>query len=94
MMWAHPVAFQRAFAALVREGRAFAETPDGAALKDVLSGSELAAHSRLIWDMLSASAFSADETAVLPSAFLNAVAKAAASPQLESLLNDAFIDGK
>ena len=41
LIWAHPVAFQRAFSALVHEGREFARTPEGAELRGSLERSEL-----------------------------------------------------
>ena len=90
LIWSHPVAFQRGFSALVREGRRFAATEEGAAMKQALERSELVAGSRMIWDVLSMSAFSEDEHAVLPSVFIDAMAKAAASVDLEPLLSRVF----
>lgn len=90
LIWAHPVAFQRAFAALVREGRAYALTPAGAALKEALVRSDLTARSRMIWDVLSMSAFLEEDTEVLPSVFIDALAKAAASTELEPILSRVF----
>jgi len=90
LIWAHPVTFQRAFAALVREGRAFARTEEGARLRTSLEQSELVARARMIWDVLSMSAFSDDEAELLPSVFIDAMAKAATSLDLEPLLARVF----
>src|SRR5262245_7771166 len=90
LIWSHPVAFQRAFAALVREGRQFATTPEGASMKAAIERSELVSGSRMIWDVLSMSAFSEDEGAVLRSVFIDALATAAASTDLEPLLSRVF----
>src|SRR5690242_3603168 len=89
LIWAHPVAFQRAFAALVREGRAFAQTEEGAELRAALERSEVVGRARMIWDVLSMSAFS-DDDQVLPPVFIDAMAKAATSLNLEPLLARVF----
>jgi hypothetical protein len=90
LIWAHPVAFQRAFSALVHEGREFARTPEGAELRGSLERSELVGRARMIWDVLSMSAFSDDREELLPSVFIDLMAKAAASMDLERLLAQVF----
>ena len=90
LIWSHPVAFQRAFAALVREGRAFARTAEGAELRSALERSPVFARSRMIWDVLSMSAFVDSTEDVLPSVFVDALARAADSADLEPILARVF----
>lgn len=82
----HPVAAQAAFAALMAEGRRFAETPEGAAWKAALEGSELVRNGRRLWDAVSMSMLEEDPATVVPSAYLEALLRAAASADLEALL--------
>jgi hypothetical protein len=90
LIWQHPVAFQRAFAALVREGREFVRTPEGSAMREALLRSDVFARSRMIWDVLSMSAFVESSDEVMPSVFIDALAKAAASLELEPILARVF----
>jgi len=92
LVWTHPVAMQRAFGALVSEGRAFAQTEEGAALKAALERSQLAARARLIWDTLSLGAFTEREPGVLPSVFIDAMARAVRTAGLEALLSRVYIE--
>lgn len=92
LIWAHPVATQRAFSALVREGRAYAQTEEGSALRASLERSVLPSRARQIWDTLSMGAFSDDSTEVLPSMFIDAIARAAQTAGLEDLLSRVFIE--
>lgn len=89
----HPIAAQAIFYALVREGRAYAETDEGAAWRDRLAGSELVVRARVLWDALTVRALEDDEQTVLPTAILEAMVKAASSPNMEAVLEDLFIDG-
>src|SRR5262245_51629279 len=92
VIWSHPVATQRVFAALVREGRAYSSTEEGAALRASLERSPLASRARQIWDTLSMGAFSEDGDAVLPSMFIDALARATQVSELEELLSRVFIE--
>lgn len=79
----HPVAMRAAVGALVAEGRRFAETPEGAALRAQLERSELVRRARLVWQMASHSLLSeldtGDATAeALPTAWLDGLFSAAA----------------
>lgn len=82
----HPAATQAAVRALVHEGRAYALTPAGAALKDRLARSALAQRGRLTWEALSFNAFDDDDDVLIPSLVLDAFAHVLASEVLEPLL--------
>jgi hypothetical protein len=86
----HPIACQAAYAALVAEGRRYAETEEGERWKQRLSGSELVANLRVIWESLSMTAFAENEEQPLPSFFLDSVVRAATEEGLESLLSRVF----
>lgn len=85
-LFRHPVAAQAAFAALMAEGRRFAGTPEGAAWKAALEGSELARNGRRLWDALSMGMLEEDPATIVPSAYLEALLRAAASADLDALL--------
>jgi hypothetical protein len=91
----HPLAAQAAFSALVAEGRRFATTPEGAAWKSTLAGSELVRNGRQLWDALALNLLEEDASTVVPSTYLEALFQAASSPELEALvrqLRDAMGD--
>lgn len=92
----HPLAAQSAFSALMAEGRRFAATPEGAAWKAALAGSELVRNGRLLWDVLSLNLLEEEASTVVPSAYLEALFRAASSSDLEALmlrLRDASAEG-
>lgn len=89
-MTRHPIAFQAAYSALIREGRAFAKTPEGSALRGQLASSELVRGSRLIWRILSMGAFVESTDEILPSTYLESIAQACSSDLLEPLLSRLF----
>ncbi len=89
----HPIAAQALFYALVKEGRAYAETEEGAEWRERLAGSELVVRARVLWDALTVRALEDDPETVLPTAILEAMVKAASSPSMEATLEDLFIDG-
>jgi hypothetical protein len=86
----HPIATQAAFAALVAEGKRFAESERGKLLAEQLARSELVARLRVVWESLSMTAFVEQPDVPLPSFFLDGVVRAAAEQGLESLLSRAF----
>lgn len=89
-LWHHPIAVQAAFSALVREGRRFAETEEGARLRDGLARSETLAKTRMVWEVLSLSAFSEKSEGALPSVFADALVKAIKSNAIEPVLSRLF----
>jgi hypothetical protein len=86
----HPIAFQAGYAALVREGRAFAATPEGASLRAELKDSELLKTSRLVWRTLSLGSFTESSDEILPSTYLDAVLRSCSLEALEPLLSRLF----
>lgn len=81
-----PVVAQHVFSALVAEGRAYAQTPDGEELLHALRRSRRAGQARLFWEMLSANAFTDRNEHALPRAFMERLVRAIASESLESAI--------
>ncbi|HEX6245971.1 MAG TPA: hypothetical protein VFZ61_33830 [Polyangiales bacterium] len=90
VMARHPIAFQAAYSALVREGRAYAASEQGEAAKEALRGSQLLSASRLVWRTLSMGAFTESPHEVLPSTYLDAMLRAGSLAQLEPTLSRLF----
>ncbi len=86
----YPVSAQALFASVVAEGRAFAETPDGAALRDRLAGSELIRRGRVVWEVGTLNVLEEEPATALPSKLMDALAKAATVPDLEPMLTRLF----
>lgn len=86
----YPVAAQALFAAAVAEGRAYAETPEGAALRERLKGSELIRRGRVVWEVGTLNVLEEEPATVLPSKVMDALAKAASVPDLEPMLTRLF----
>lgn len=82
----HPLAAQAAFSALLAEGRRFAATPEGAAWKTALADSDLVRNGRLLWDVLSLNLLEEEPSTLVPSSYLEALFRAASSPDLEGLM--------
>ncbi len=84
----HPRALQELFDALAREGRAYAQTAEGAVVAQKLSTREGIRRARAVWTV--ATLGLADEVpapdGALPSSLVDAVAIAAAAGELEALL--------
>ena len=90
----HPIAAQAAFHALASEGRSFATTAEGAALREALSHSKLLTRIGTIWEVLGKGAFIEDAATILPSVFLEGVTRAASDQGLEVLLSGLFDRGE
>lgn len=90
----HPVAAQAAFAALVAEGRRFAQTEEGAELKRRLTRSALLDRVRLAFETSTLWVLDADAPETLPSAYLDALFQVASGPELEIVLDRLFPDGQ
>lgn len=89
----HPIAVQAAFAALVAEGRRFAETPDGNAWRERLGESDLLDRVDVLWRSLGMNAFVERQSETLPSFFLDSAMRGAARGGLEPLLSAIFDEG-
>jgi hypothetical protein len=86
----HPVASQAAFNALLAEGRRFAATPEGGALKAKLERSELVHRARLVLDFATLSLLEQDPPDVLPSAYLDVLFMLASSQRSDEILDAVF----
>jgi hypothetical protein len=86
----YPVAAQALFAAAVAEGRAYAQTPEGAALRERLKGSELIRRGRVVWEVGTLNVLEEEPTTLLPSKVMDALARAASVPDLEPMLTRLF----
>ena len=86
----HPVAAKAAFNALIAEGRAFAQTPEGKAWEDRLSRSELLHRAKLILDFPGLSMLEQDGSTTLPSAYLDTLFMLASSAKPGELLGPLF----
>ena len=82
----HPVAAQAAFAALVAEGRRFAETPEGRRWKAALADSELARRGHALWEGSLLKVLEEQADAPLPTAILEAIVQAASRRDTTALL--------
>jgi hypothetical protein len=86
----HPIAANAAFGALVAEGLAFAETPEGLHWRDKLVGSELLHRARLALDLPGLSMLERNSGQALPSAYLDAIFTLTSRGWPEELFNPQF----
>ena len=86
----HPAAAQAAFRALVAEGEAFAQTPEGQRWKGKLQNSTLLHRARLILDLPGIAMLEADSPRVLPSTYLDTIFMLASSRSPDEVLNHLF----
>jgi hypothetical protein len=86
----YPIVVQAVFSALVAEGRRYAESPEGGALRDRLVRSQSTASARMIWELLTANSFVERPTQVLPSALVERLVRALAVQGIEPLISRLF----
>jgi hypothetical protein len=86
----HPVAAQGLFAAFVAEGRRYAATPEGAALRDRVARSDLARRGRVLWEVGTLNVLEEHPEGPLPGKVVEAMAQALATPDLERMLARLF----
>lgn len=89
-----PIASQRLFSALVAEGRRYAETEEGAELKEQLSRSRLLKRSRVAWEVVTLNMLREQPTERVPSAILEAFVRLASEPRLERKLGSLFLGSR
>jgi hypothetical protein len=82
----HPIASQAVFTALVAEGRRFAATDRGSAWAQTLARAPAMTRAREVWEATSLNLLTADEQAVLPSTWVEALLRAVELPELDRLL--------
>jgi hypothetical protein len=85
----HPFASQAVFSALVSEGRAYAQTPEGAELRKSIGRSELLLRIRSAWDIVTFGVLSDERAGTLPSVVIEALARAAAQQCFEARVFEA-----
>jgi hypothetical protein len=90
LIFKYPIAIQAAFSALVAEGRRFAETLEGRERLERLAAAKSLGRGRMLWEVLSMSAFTERHTGPLPSLFVDKLVRALQSSRLESLLSRVF----
>lgn len=86
----HPVAGQAAFNALLQEGRNFAKTEEGRALKTKIERSELLHRARLIFDFSTLSMLEEDPPEIMPSAYIDVLFMLASSDRTDQILDKLF----
>ncbi|MFV8750947.1 hypothetical protein ACNOYE_10420 [Nannocystaceae bacterium ST9] len=82
----HPIASQAVFTALVGEGRRFAASERGAEWARTLAQAPAMTRARAVWEATSLNLLSADEQAVLPSTWVEALLRSVELPELDRLL--------
>lgn len=86
VLFKHPIATQAAYRALVREGRAFAQTDEGRAWRARLERSELIRRGTSLFDLGTMSMLDPDSDQLLPTHLIDAFARAASRLDLEEAL--------
>jgi hypothetical protein len=89
-MLRYPMAVQAGFSALAAEGRAFADTPDGADWRRRLGYAKAMGHGRMVWETLSLGSFTEKPDGPLPSAMIDALATTLRRRHIEPLLARLF----
>jgi hypothetical protein len=82
----YPVAARALFRAFVAEGRRFAETAEGRVWKRRLARSRLIARGRVVWELTTLNLLDEPGERLLPTALVEALARAATARDLEPLL--------
>jgi len=85
----HPIAAQAAFGALMAEGRAFAETPEGALWKARLKDSETVERVATLWENVTLNLLE-ESAGILPSRLLDVLVMAADIAPLDRFLSRLF----
>jgi hypothetical protein len=85
----HPIAAQAAFGALMAEGRAFAQTPEGALWKARLEGSETVERVATLWENVTLNLLE-ESAGIVPSRLLDVVVMAAGIAPLDRFLSRLF----
>ena len=88
----HPLAAQAAYRALVREGRAFAQTDEGRRLRDRLARSELVGRLRTAWELVTFGMLRDDAApGAIPSVVIEAFVQALLRDRFEARVHDALL---
>ncbi len=90
LMMRYPVASRRAIASFCAEGRRFAQTEEGAALKEKLGRASAMRKARTVWETTTLNLMEEREEALLPSMMLEALFLAGSMQNLEPFLMQLF----
>ncbi len=90
IIFKYPMATQAAFSALVAEGRRFATTSEGRNLALRLTRAKEMHRARMLWEVLSMSAFTERYDGPLPSLFVDTLVRTLKTQHLEPLLTRIF----
>jgi hypothetical protein len=82
----HPIAARAAFRALVAEGRAYAQTPEGEQWRARLADSALIRRGRSVWELATCNMLDEDASRALPTQLIDAFCHAATISDLEPQL--------
>jgi hypothetical protein len=84
----HPVAAKAAYAALARQGRVFAATPEGAELRARLARSRRLGRASLVWRSLTMGMLDDQDPGELPATYLDNLLRVIDRADLEQLLGE------
>ena len=90
MLLEHPVAARALFRSLVAEGRAFARTAEGARYEAALRRSKALSRQWRILEMLGASLYTEESPSALPTAYIDALSRAAAVRDVRPIMARVF----
>lgn len=93
VIFKYPLAIQAAFSALTAEGRRFARTPEGELWLRRLSEAHSMGRARMVWEVLSLSAFTEKHEQPLPGVFVENLVRVLRTRHLEPLLSRVFEKG-
>lgn len=88
----NPQAARGIIQAFIAEGRRFAQTEEGQLWQEILSHSELVKRGQMIWDAFGLDALVETDSSFMPQAWLDMLAAAVSSPDLETILSTLIIE--
>jgi hypothetical protein len=93
VIFKYPMAIQAAFSALAAEGRRYAGTPEGSLWQRRLAAAHSMGRARMLWEVLSLSAFTEKNAGPLPGVFVESLVRVLRTRHLEPLLSRVFEKG-
>ncbi len=90
VLWRFPMAARAAYSALVAEGRAYEQTPEGAELMQQLLRSPRSHRLRVIWEVLTLSSMDEGGAGAVPTMFLDRLCKTLVTERIEPTLTRLF----
>lgn len=93
-VFTQPVAAQSLYRALLAEGRAYAQSEEGAELAGRLAASELVQRLRVVWDVASLRTLEDNPDTVIPTAVIDTMMRLAYSRMMERELSAVFEESR